>query len=103
MEILKITTATKSVRKTTIMKLPKAGVSNDNIVAIMGTKEKKASSAILILIVTYKNKEISAEKFLELHLLKSSPNCHKLCLSTSSKEGINMRDCFKSLCPQFNF
>ena len=76
LEILKIMTTTKSVRKTTVMKLQKAGVSNDNIIAIMGTKEKKASSTILIL--TYKNKEISAEKFLELHIMKSSPNCRKL-------------------------
>ena len=84
LEIIKIMTTTKTVQKTTVIKLQKAGVSNDTIIAIMGTKDKKASSTIQTL--TYKNKEISAEKFLELHLLKSSPNCHKLVFQLLQKK-----------------
>ena len=91
-----------NVQKTTVTKLQKAGVSNDKIRAITGHKREES-------IKYYTDTDLEEQrnigrKISRVASLEKQSELPQASFSTSSKEeGINMRDCIKSLCPQFNF
>ena len=79
-------------------KLQKADVSNDKIIVIMGTKEKKAASTTDTDLEEQRNIGRNISRVVSFEKQSEPPQLLQ-------KKGINMggEDCFKSLCPQFIF